>query len=247
MKFLQKEQKPENYFHTGFRINAWASTSLPPILTEFRKLVSALHDRSGTGSRTISAYPENGNNFQGVLKTLTHLKLPERMVLDCFQEGGQTGSHPRFYVRRDKAERHSDNLDGNLPDSLLPGEYEFNDLVIPDGSPESYWETMLLSRLDCMFNLVWHDRYREISLIDDRRLAEQELQLHGMEAEVPLADWDFSSHVLVGEKNVIITHTVFSAWRGLSQHRMLIRRRPNITIKSSIEIKRIEYNCGIRF
>lgn len=240
-------QRPDEYFRTGFRINAWASASLYPILGRFLKLADSLDKRSKFRFAAFAAAPRDRKNFQAVFNTLTHLKVPQEMVLDCFRAGNRSGYHPRFYIRRSRALRHPDCSPQGTPEQLSHEEYELNELLIPDGSPESYWEATLLFHLDCMFNLTWHAHYRKISYIKSRQEAEDCLAAIGENRRNALADWDFAPYVLVGEKKVVVIYTIFSAWQGLLQYRLQIRKRPRLEIEPAKVIKQIEYDCGIRF
>lgn len=210
------------------------------------------HDVAGrdSGQRTETEF--DPNEYFSVFR---HISLPKGFVLDYFYEKSDTIGNPMLYVRRESESpvtswpvhfllRDKDDRNPNVrpvsPENLL----------LPDGTPESWFELVAFSALAGQFYLFWHANSDDFEfLTTDERLAviATGCELSDTLKAAALA-MEASVVVDIQEQVVDVTYTSFSKWGGFKrQVTRLNRRFPYRTIGENVVINEVPYDCGIRY
>lgn len=202
---------------------------------------------SGTLPKTItsSLQKESGNAdvLSQLMVPLKHLKLKEGWKLDCQVFGEHMGAIGDFYLRKNKETAY------------LAAPFS----VIPDGSPESAWERVLLDEANTQFYLGWHEGYRMRSIITDIRRFDKEADtcFAGMEAwksmddsgRTRLLENNFSPSVVMEDRIAKVEYHTFSPFRGL------IRIVRHVNVETGELLRRnddvdeviVKYYCQVYF
>jgi hypothetical protein len=197
------------------------------------------------------------HSYFGVLK---HLRLPEAKVLDYVYNRESGGGAPVLYVRRETTAPYTAYEDYALAcggwklarrwRESLPEE------LVLDGTPESFFELVLLDLLGGQFCLHWHSNYFDTQVVTtrnslDRIVAELETRTTGGRRITP----DEKKQALaidpkpvVGfsdRRTAVVQVLTFSNFRGFNRIVYEVAASPPHRIMKKTTRTLVKYSCGI--
>lgn len=132
----------------------------------------------------------------------------------------------------------------------------YMDHVQTDGTPESYFQFVMLDLLAGQFYLFWHALYNDTIIICDENDLNDAVgstcdRLFGPDAqrnrEQALAMQNVGPHILIGEKSVKVQVVTFTKWGGFFRQTYSIKRQFPHTILEKQKEKLIHFNYGMLF
>lgn len=220
------------------------------VISRMREIQSNLprmdFDKRTTGPRLPSEFDPNS-----YFKALKHISLPSGFVLDYFYFLGESGGGPELYVRHES----------DTPIQAWPSVRQTLDdpaplwmplsplsVLIPDRSPESWFELVAFAAMAPQFYLYWHANYNDWEFIvsDD--------QLEILVKECCLDDSAASRARELGcdveietvNDSIFVTYTGFTRWGGFKRTRTTISARtPHVLLGEAETVDQVPYDCGI--
>lgn len=199
--------------------------------------------------------PRTANDFDPneYFSVFRHISLPKGFVLDYFYEKSDTIGGPMLYVRRESESPVTSwpvhfllRDKGDRNPNVRPVSPE--DLLLPDGTPESWFELVAFSALAGQFYLFWHANLDDFEFVTtEERLAAIVTGCELSEA-LKAAALAMETSVVVDIQDQVVdtTYTSFSKWGGFKrQVKRLNRRFPYRTIGENFVSNEVPYNCGI--
>lgn len=196
----------------------------------------------------------------------THLKMAAGYKLDYIYFGDDLGGKPLLYARKSGStpfKTYEDFLKSYGEDAETLGErsydtlyhtYDYLEKVQIDGSPESYYQFVLLALLGDQFYLSWHALYNDTTVLCDASdLAYVNDDLQGFEISFPpetlqqAGQIDFEPAVLIGEEAITVRIVTFTKWGGFDESVYLLEKHNPPTLQDVRWNSLIEYDCGISF
>lgn len=226
----------------------------------------------------------NGQEFdpQSYFSVLTHISMREGYTLDyLYHHRDGWGSEPFLYVRRTGAqpfrtfqewvqwEQQEDEesarlmANGTVESAIMLDAVRTatrNRMLLPyltaDGTPDSFFELVVLLRLAGQFYLSWHANYNDLEVIASATHVEQVIT--GMtsghfgarfskEQASAARSLDVVPSVEVGTNEASVTYVTFSKWGGFLRTKETFRRSAPHRIVSRRVVYAVKYDCGVMY
>ena len=182
---------------------------------------------------------------------LTHLSMSPGYVLDYVYHYDGMGGRPVLYARPEGEALYRTYEDfaasGLEDDSYLKA-------VVVDGTPESYFELVVLSIMGSQFYLDWHANYNDTRIVCDTAALESLLdEIGSVGNEMGAADQararriDLEPVILVGEAAVQVQIVTFTKWGGFFRETYSLERPFPYTILDVQAEALVAYDCGIMY
>jgi hypothetical protein len=195
---------------------------------------------------------------------LTHLSMAPGYTLDYLYLSSGMGGRPQVYARKSadaqfkiideyqkfiEAQKASEGAYTPVfPDS------DYLSKVKVDGSPEGYFQFVVLALLDNQFYLGWHANYNDTRVIcdsSDLKRIDEELGFFKMKLPENVVEGtkqiEFVPGVLIGSDTVTIRVVTFSKWGGFKEHIFTLDKHAPYKAVDVKHIELIKYQVGIAF
>jgi hypothetical protein len=189
------------------------------------------------------------NEYFSVLK---HLSMEPGYALDYVYQMDFMGGYPILYTRPVDQPRYLTMEDFTEAPAGAIDDYMAH--IQADGTPESYFELVLMEINAPQFYLWWHAGYNDMQVVADSRgldaiLSNPDEFGLDLPADVKRAarKLDLTPVIEIGEDTVTVKVITFTRWGGFYQETYTIQKEFPHTI---IEVKSeqlIPYDCGIMF
>jgi hypothetical protein len=183
---------------------------------------------------------------------LDHLSMQPGFTLDYVYHYDGMGGYPRLYARPvDQAPFATEaELDagGDKPSYL--------DFIQSDGTPEGFFQYVLLAIMGNHFYLNWHANYNDSMLVCDKAevMAVVAMTDHISGIPMPLkgrVQARFLQYVeprfLAGEETVEVQIVTFTQWGGFYRETYTLQRSFPHTILDIQQENLVPYDCGVMF
>jgi hypothetical protein len=187
-------------------------------------------------------------------EAFTHLRMEEGYVLDYVYHQDGMGGYPLLYARPADQESYATEAD-----YLEAGADQGNYLafVVPQDSPEGYFEYAAFAMLANQFYLDWHANYNDWQVLCGKEDVENIIQgLSGKDTfGIPMtaaqkrearAIESPEPSVELGAENAIVKLLVFTKWGGFYRRTLTISRADHAILDEGDD-PLVEYDCGIMF
>jgi hypothetical protein len=203
-------------------------------------------------------------NPQSYFNVLTHLSMEPGYVLDFVYFVDDLGGKPLVYARPEGQTPYAYYSDyisavGEPPYREVSYDYlyhahDYINYVHCDGTPEGFFQLLVLAQLMDQFYLYWHGYYNDyIILCDSQDLVFVDDELDVGDLELPSYSrsqaelLDFRPVVIIEQDSVIVNYSLFTKWGGfINQWYELSREEIPEILDGGYELL-IEYDCGIYF
>jgi hypothetical protein len=196
-----------------------------------------------------------------LLLPLPHLSLRPGYTLDFVYYYDGTGGRPFLYARKidDPPYESLDAYTASLADCEEQNDSiscSFLDYVDVDGTPEGYFQWVLLDMMGGQFYLYWHSGYDDAEIIASQgRLEELVDELSTGNFGIPLTraqkrsalQLDPTPTVTIEGDIVTVRVLWFTRWGGFNESVYTITRSAPHEIMGVEESVLLEYDCGIMF
>jgi hypothetical protein len=198
-------------------------------------------------------------------KILPHLHMKPGYELDYVYFKDELGGKPLLYARKtDRApfqtykeflKSYDETISYEGSYSQLKHDLDYLEKIQVDGSPESYFQYVILAVMGDQFYLLWHGNYNDTRILcnfDDIKNVEEEIQCFDMAFPKDVVDRieeiDFSPAVLIDGKTATVRFVTFTImWGGFFEN---IYKLDMLNPGKLMDIKRnplIMYNSGLAF
>jgi len=187
-------------------------------------------------------------------EAFTHLQMQAGYVLDFVYHQDGLGSFPVLYARPVEQAPYATEADYR---ASTTDQADYLSFVLPQDSPEGYFEYAAFAMLANQFYLGWHANYNDWQVLcgqDDIEViiqsldsedafgipmtAAQKRQARAINNPQPFVE-------LTGE-TAVVKMLVFTKWGGFSRRTVTIRRADHSIVDEQDE-PLVEYDCGIMF
>ena len=196
-----------------------------------------------------------------LLRPLEHLSLQPGYTLDFVYKFDGSGGRPYLYARKtsdtpfENVDAFQTSLEACKKENPQGGchYYEFIDI---DGTPEGYFQWILLRMMGDQFYLYWHAGYNDKEIIASQaRLEELVNRLKNGESGVPISETksrqalklDPLPKITIQEENVTLRILWFTKWGGFTESIYTITTAAPHRIIDQQDTLLLEYDCGILF
>ena len=185
------------------------------------------------------------------LDALPHLQLMPGYTLDFYYNWCDMAGNPWVYARKIGDPPFSEDVMEtqlrkvkNYRDTYSPIRY-----LLPDGSPESWFELVVFERLADQFYLFWHSNYNDFRFVTTQEEINAIAEKIRLEPEMlaRARSMDHRIIVSVGESECKVEYCGFSEWKGFTRYETTIKREPPCVVMNTAPIENIPYHCGICF
>ncbi len=183
---------------------------------------------------------------------LDHLSMQPGYSLDYVYHYDGMGGYPRLYAHPvDQVPFATEaELDagGDKPGYL--------DFIQTDGTPESYFQWILLSIMGNQFYLNWHAHYNDAMLVCDKTEVMKIVAMTDHISGIPMPLkvriqarllGYVEPRVLIGEKTVKLQIVTFTQWGGFYRRTYTLQRSLPHAIMDIREENLVPYDCGVMF
>jgi hypothetical protein len=205
----------------------------------------------------------NVNQYFSVLPNLT---MEDGYVLDYVYLYSGNGGKPFVYARQkaqesfDSYEKYSENVKDSIStinpsiafSSVMRGTpVVFVSKIKVDGTPEGFFEYIVLQMLGGQFYLWWHAGYYDVNIICDSSKLDDLAGPTISSSEIPMdilqkaRQLDFQPVIEIIEQTVNVKIIVFTKWGGFIRLTITINREYPHSIISIQQEQLVEYYCGI--
>lgn len=206
------------------------------------------HFRSGDAART-------GDEFDVAqyFTVLQHLSMEPGYVLDYVYHMDGMGGFPILYAR--KADEPAYRTEAEYTEASERGAAgSYLDHIQVDGTPEGFFQLVVLRIMGGQFYLYWHAGYNDAQIICTRDALEALLSQPTMFGEeLPgnvqraARKLDVAPVVEMGADTVTVRVVIFTNWGGFIRCSYTISRAFPHRILAEEEETLVEYNCGVMF
>jgi len=185
---------------------------------------------------------------------LDHLSMQEGYVLDYVYRGDSMGGLPVLYARLEDQEPYS--VFSEFAEAQGESTTSYLDSVEFDGTPDGYFQFVILDVMASQFYLFWHANYNDYQIVCDAEDVEaiiadagdgdmglpmsEEAQEAARQLQVePVVTWTPD----VAQVEVVL----FTRWGGFARWTFTISREFPHTIQDITSETLVEYDCGIMF
>lgn len=186
-------------------------------------------------------------------EAFTHLKMKDGFTLDyVYHQDGDRG-FPLLYARPVNQAPYANQTEYAAP----LDDQGYLDFVIPQDSPEGYFEYAAFAMLADQFYLYWHAALNDWQVLCG--MDDVEKVIKSLEGEdtfgTPMTDeqkreareiQDPQPSVELSEKTATVKMLVFTKWGGFYRHVVKIRRADHSILKKQDD-PLVEYQCGVMF
>ncbi|MFC1945625.1 hypothetical protein ACFLW1_00325 [Chloroflexota bacterium] len=121
-----------------------------------------------------------------------------------------------------------------------------------DGTPEGFFEYVVLQIMGGQFYLFWHSNYNDTMIICEPAGVDKVIQALErypipMDFEQEARNIDFHPNIEVNDDEVTVSLVLFSKWRGFVRVDSVINREYPHRIIQIEEFELLEYYCGVTF
>ena len=181
------------------------------------------------------------------LDALQNLRLPDGYCLDYYYWNTVSSGAPWIYaseVSRPPCEDREDLTKAN-------GYFEPLELLIPDGSFDSWFELEIFRRVAGQFRLSWHANYHDFQFVANSQKLEQILTTHAYGMKLDFVHQakrlETSVEVTKSGTGVTLEYLGFSKWRGFTRFQVTIGSWAPFEEIESRKVRHLEWHCGVRF
>jgi hypothetical protein len=196
---------------------------------------------------------ENGSEFDpnAYFSVLDGLSMEPGYTLDFVFTYNWLGGYPTLLARPEDSAPYL-----SWQDVPGPGG-DYLDHVQADGTPESYFQVVVMDIMAQQFYLVWHANYNDLQIVCDRAAVRDILD--GISGDdfgqpMPLVDRmraqslsGLEPVVDIGEQTVEVRLVTFSHWAGFYEYTFTLNREFPHTILSVEDKELVPYDCGVMF
>ncbi len=186
------------------------------------------------------------NNYFSVLR---HVRMEEGYMLDYIYHFGGLGGGPVLYARKTMAQPYSTDTD--LSEANERGEVEkWLDHVRVDGTPEGYFELVLLILYGDQFCLFSHSDYGSKILLCDKKQFKKVAQKPDPQVAFDkrrAERTDCQPRVYLSDSQVMAILYTFNDWEGLVENVFVWDHKASCVPTDHKESVLVPYDCGIRY
>ncbi|MBN1450805.1 MAG: hypothetical protein JW963_07305 [Anaerolineales bacterium] len=186
-------------------------------------------------------------------EAFTHLQMQDGYVLDYVYHQDGMGGYPLLYARPVDQAPYVNETEY----AAAPGQPDYLAFVIPQDSPEGYFEFAAFAMLANQFYLDWHANYNDWQVLCSQDEVESIIQDHSGQDTfgIPMtaaqkrgarAIKDPQPSVELTAETATVKILVFTDWGGFYRRTMTIRRADHFILDEQDE-PLVEYDCGIMF
>lgn len=187
-------------------------------------------------------------------EAFSHLHMQEGFVLDFVYHQDGMGGYPLLYARSTGQSSYDTESDYRAADSE---QADYLSFVVPQDSPEGYFEYAAFAMLANQFYLDWHANYNDWQVVcsmDDVNeiiksfegedsfgipmTTAQQKQARSIENPHPIVE--------LSDETATVKMLVFTKWGGFYRRSLTIRRADHFILDAQDE-PLVEYDCGIMF
>ena len=197
--------------------------------------------------------PPSGELFDpnDLLVPLDHLSLQSGYTLDFVYRYDGIGGKPILYARKmtdPPLERFEDGSNAH--------QHPYLNAIVCDGTPEAYFQWVLLHMMGDQFYLYWHAGYHDTEIIaSQERLEALVLEMRSSEFGFPFTRAQQRQALRINpapvveiEDQIVKVRVVsFSKWRGFTESFFTISRTAPHQVLDLEENNLMEYDCGVMF
>jgi len=187
-------------------------------------------------------------------EAFTHLQMQAGYVLDFVYHQDGLGGFPVLYARPVEQAPYATEADYR---ASATDQADYLSFVMPEDSPEGYFEYAVFAMLSNQFYLGWHANYNDWQVLCGKADVEEIIQL--FEGEDPFgipmtaaqkrqarAIDNLQPSVELTDETAIVRMLVFTKWGGFYRRTLTIRRADHSIVDEQDELL-VEYDCGIMF
>jgi hypothetical protein len=188
---------------------------------------------------------------------LPHLSPEPGYVLDYVYFYDGFAGWPIIYARPEQDQPYAtfSEFEQAVGDPLGEVQLEYLDHIQVDGTPEGFFELVVLSLKGNQFYLSWHANYHDVMVICSQEAVEQVIEAADEFAGIPLTDGqrrqamalDLEPQIEIGRETVQVQLVTFSKWGGFALETFIISRDFPHTILESESEELVPYDCGVMF
>jgi len=186
-------------------------------------------------------------------EAFTHLKMQDGFTLDYVYHQDGMGGYPLLYARPVDQAPYVNETEY----ALAPDQPDYLAFVIPQDSPEGYFEYAAFAMLANQFYLSWHANYNDWQVLcgqDDVEAIIQSLDskdafgipMTAIQKRQARAIEDPQPSVELTDETAIVKILVFTKWGGFYRRTFTIHRADHVIVDEQDEAL-VEYDCGIMF
>ena len=186
-----------------------------------------------------------------LLAPLDHLSLQPGYTLDFIYHYDGIGGKPILYARK-----MTDPPLGLFEESAAAQQHPYLNAIVCDGTPEAYFQWVLLNMMGDQFYLYWHAGYHDEEIIASRERLEALVQeMSSMDFGVPFTKSqqrqalkiDPAPVVEMDDENVKVRLVSLSKWGGFTESLFTISRTAPHHVLDLKTNSLMEYDCGVMF
>jgi len=203
--------------------------------------------------------PEEGDVFDPsqLLVPLDHLSLKPGYMLDFVYRYDGMGGRPILYAREESAAPYA-NLE-DYRNALGTEDVPYNahlEFLESDGTPEGYFQWILMQMMGGQFYLYWHSGYDDDEIIASRAYLETLTErMISTEFGVPFSSSQKNQAlkinpapiVTIEDDQVTVRVVYFTLWGGFYEKITTLTRTAPHTVINTETHQLVEYECGIQF
>lgn len=195
---------------------------------------------------------------------MSHLDLEQGYTLDFVYFADELGGLPLVYSRPIDEQPYEtyeslllangDALSGERSYGQLQHKYDYLERVDTDGTPESYFEFVVLALLGDQFYLSWHALYNDTIVLcgsNDPEVVKSEMKSYGLEFPVgvlgQMGELNLTPKVLMNDTSVTVSFLTFTKWGGFFENTYVMDSENPMDLQDVQFAPLIEYDCGIAF
>jgi hypothetical protein len=187
-------------------------------------------------------------------EVFTHLSMQDGYVLDYVYHQDGFGGFPVFYARPVDQPPYATEAEYQ---AASPDSSHYLSFVLPQESPEGYFEYAALSTLAGQFYLDWHANYSDWQVLCGKADVDEIIQLFEGEDsfDAPMtatqkrqarAIKNPQPSVELTDETAIVTMLLFTKWGGFYLREFTINRADH-SILDVQDTQLVEYECGVLF
>jgi hypothetical protein len=187
-------------------------------------------------------------------RVLQHVTMEPGYVLDFVYRYESLGGQPVLYARRAGEPRFLRLSEYYAARGAGPDRFEWLNHVQADGTPEGYFELVLLRVMGGQFYLWWHaDYFDDVIVAHPDRVDEVLAGMQGFCQEMPAASQrqarrlDFAPRVQLQAQTVEVEVVTFSKWGGFYLETFVLQRDFPHEVRDSGYRELVPFDCGVMF
>ena len=195
---------------------------------------------------------------------LTHISMLPTYTLDFLYSSNGLGGHPQIYARNAAAAQFKTfeeyqqavTAQRSAENAYTPINHDSDYLtrIQVDGSPQGYYQYVMMALLAGQFYLDWHANYNDTRILcgtGDLKLIDDDLGFFKVKLPQNVADAsqtiDYTAGVLIGDDTVSLRVITFTKWGGFTENIFVVDKHSPYKVISARHIELIKYQVGIAF